>query len=204
MFEYLMPLLVMPTYREHAARPDLPGGRRTGRSTTASRRGVPWGISESGYNTTDAHMQLSVPGLRRAGLGLQAGSRRRSGDRAVRLGPGADGGDLQARARTCSAMAADGFRGATASTRPSTYTPVAAGARTDQRRRAFVHGPSSGDEPARPRLTCAGRPMQKPLCVRPLFQATTLLLQERVPKASSRSIRSRSREPSTAPDRGGA
>ena len=90
MFEYLMPLLVMPTYENTlldqtyiaAVERQIDYGRQ---------RGVPWGISECGYNTVDAHDQLSVPRLRRAGARAQARPRRRSGHRAVCLGARADG-----------------------------------------------------------------------------------------------------------------
>ena len=81
MFEYLMPLLVMPTYPHtlldetyHAVvRRQIEYGRE---------RGVPWGISESGYTKTRCAAQLSVSGLRRSGAGVQARVGRRSGDRA--------------------------------------------------------------------------------------------------------------------------
>ncbi len=90
MFEYLMPLLVMPTYENTlldqtyraVVRRQIDYGRQ---------RGVPWGISESGYNTIDAAAELSVPGVRRSGPGAQARPRRGPGHRAVRQRPGADG-----------------------------------------------------------------------------------------------------------------
>jgi len=53
MFEYLMPLLVMPAYDNTLL-------AQTCRATVArqiaygKQRGVPWGISESGYNSVDA------------------------------------------------------------------------------------------------------------------------------------------------------
>ena len=65
MFEYLMPLLVMPTYENTLL-------DQTCRAAVArqidygKQRGVPWGMSESGYNTVDAQPQLPVPRLRRA------------------------------------------------------------------------------------------------------------------------------------------
>jgi len=51
MFEYLMPLLVMPSYEntllDRACQAAVQRQIEYGRS-----RGVPWGISESGYNRT--------------------------------------------------------------------------------------------------------------------------------------------------------
>ncbi|HMC17260.1 MAG TPA: cyclic beta 1-2 glucan synthetase, partial [Albitalea sp.] len=53
MFEYLMPMLVMPSYEgtllDQTMRAAVERQIAYGR-----QRGVPWGISESGYNTTDA------------------------------------------------------------------------------------------------------------------------------------------------------
>jgi cyclic beta-1,2-glucan synthetase len=72
MFEYLMPLLVMPNY-EHT----LLG--RTCRAAVEEQiaygklRGVPWGISESGYHRTDAHMNYQYRAFGVPGLGLKRG-----------------------------------------------------------------------------------------------------------------------------------
>ena len=66
MFEYLMPLLFMQQLPGDAARPDLPHGRAAADRSTATTRGVPWGISESAYNVVDRHEHLPVQGLRRA------------------------------------------------------------------------------------------------------------------------------------------
>ena len=72
MFEYLMPLLVMPNYENtlldqtyHAVvRRQIEYGRQ---------RGVPWGISESGYNTIDQHMTYQYRAFGVPGLGLKRG-----------------------------------------------------------------------------------------------------------------------------------
>jgi cellobiose phosphorylase len=72
MFEYLMPLLVMPTYEStlldqtyHAAvRQQIEYGRS---------RSVPWGISESGYNRTDVHQSYQYRAFGVPGLGLKRG-----------------------------------------------------------------------------------------------------------------------------------
>jgi hypothetical protein len=55
MFEYLMPLLVMPTYEGTLL--DRTYKAMIGRQIDyASRNNIPWGISESGYNKIDAAM----------------------------------------------------------------------------------------------------------------------------------------------------
>jgi hypothetical protein len=89
MFEYLMPLLVMPTYETPCS--TRPIARRWPADRLWQKRGVPWGISESGYNAIDAS-QLPVPRLRRARAGAQARAGGGSGDRPLCLGAGADGG----------------------------------------------------------------------------------------------------------------
>ncbi|MFN0127423.1 MAG: GH36-type glycosyl hydrolase domain-containing protein, partial [Verrucomicrobiales bacterium] len=72
MFEYLMPLLLMPNY-EHTLLD------QTYRSVVARQieygrhRGVPWGISESCFNVTDAHGTYQYGAFGVPGLGLKRG-----------------------------------------------------------------------------------------------------------------------------------
>ena len=90
MFEYLMPLLVMPTY-EHTLLDETYHAVVRRQIEYGRERGVPWGISESGYTKTDAQGELSISGIWRSGTGIQTGIGRRSGHRAVRQRHGADG-----------------------------------------------------------------------------------------------------------------
>ncbi len=72
MFEYLMPMLVMPSYEntllahtcEAAVRQQIEYGQLCG---------VPWGISESGYNLTDVHLNYQYRAFGVPGLGLKRG-----------------------------------------------------------------------------------------------------------------------------------
>jgi len=72
MFEYLMPLLVMPTYDDTlldetckaAVRRQIEYGRQ---------RGVPWGISESGYSLLDGRLAYQYRAFGVPGLGLRRG-----------------------------------------------------------------------------------------------------------------------------------
>ena len=72
MFEYLMPLLVMPTYENTLL-------DRTYRAVVARqieygrKRGVPWGISESGYNIIDTNMDYQYRAFGVPGLGFKRG-----------------------------------------------------------------------------------------------------------------------------------
>ena len=71
MFEYLMPLLVMPTY-DNTLLDQTCKAAVARQIEYGNQRGVPWGMSESGYNTVDAQFQLPVSRLRRAGPGPDA------------------------------------------------------------------------------------------------------------------------------------
>ena len=72
MFEYLMPLLVMPTYEgtllDQTCRAAVERQIEYG-----AQRGVPWGMSESGYNTVDAHLNYQYRAFGVPGLGLKRG-----------------------------------------------------------------------------------------------------------------------------------
>ena len=72
MFEYLMPLLVMPNYQgtlldqtyNAAVRRQIEYGKQ---------RGVPWGVSESGYNATDMQLNYQYRAFGVPGLGFKRG-----------------------------------------------------------------------------------------------------------------------------------
>ena len=72
MFEYLMPPLIMPNFEQTlldqtcraAVRRQIDYGRE---------RGVPWGISESGYNATDTALNYQYRAFGAPGLGLKRG-----------------------------------------------------------------------------------------------------------------------------------
>ena len=72
MFEYLMPLLVMPNYEntllEHTCRAAVQQQIEYG-----GLRDVPWGMSESGYNRTDVHLNYQYRAFGVPGLGLKRG-----------------------------------------------------------------------------------------------------------------------------------
>ena len=72
MFEYLMPLLVMPTYENTLLDQTYRAAVRR-QIAYGKQRGVPWGISESGYNTIDAHMNYQYRAFGVPGLGLKRG-----------------------------------------------------------------------------------------------------------------------------------
>ncbi|MDD1729971.1 MAG: cyclic beta 1-2 glucan synthetase, partial [Methanospirillum sp.] len=72
MFEYLMPLLVMPTYENSLL--DSSYHTVVARQIEYGRkRGVPWGISESGYNLTDTTLNYQYRAFGVPGLGFKRG-----------------------------------------------------------------------------------------------------------------------------------
>ena len=72
MFEYLMPLLVMPNFENTLLDRTCRAAVRQ-QVTYGNRRGVPWGISESGYNRTDAQLNYQYRAFGVPGLGLKRG-----------------------------------------------------------------------------------------------------------------------------------
>jgi cellobiose phosphorylase len=72
MFEYLMPLLVMPNYEntllDHTCKAAVQRQIEYGNS-----HGVPWGISESGYNRVDTHLNYQYRAFGVPSLGLKRG-----------------------------------------------------------------------------------------------------------------------------------
>ncbi len=182
MFEYLMPLLVMPTFKNtlldetcHAAvRRQIRYGRQ---------RSVPWGISESCFYLTDMHLVYQYRAFGVPGLGLKRGL----GDDLV-IAPYASCLALMvAPERACAnlrRLAEDGRLGAYGFYEAIDYTPA-----------RLPHGQSSATVRAfmahhqgMSLLSCAhlllNQPMQRRFESDPLFRSAELLLHERVPKAA--------------------
>ena len=90
MFEYLMPLLVMPTYENTLLHQTykVAVGRQI---EYGKERAVPWGISECGYNAIDAHLNYQYRAFGVPGLGLKRGLAEVSGDCTLCLGVSTDG-----------------------------------------------------------------------------------------------------------------
>src|SRR5258706_13841483 len=72
MFEYLMPLILMPSYEITLTDESCRAAVRR-QIDYGSERGVPWGMSESGYNTVDAALNYQYPAFGGPGLGLKRG-----------------------------------------------------------------------------------------------------------------------------------
>ncbi|WP_371861532.1 GH36-type glycosyl hydrolase domain-containing protein [Pseudoduganella armeniaca] len=72
MFEYLMPLLVMPTY-PHTLLDQTYHSVVAAQIEYGRQRNVPWGISESGYTTVDAAMNYQYRAFGVPGTGMKRG-----------------------------------------------------------------------------------------------------------------------------------
>ncbi|GAA0714799.1 GH36-type glycosyl hydrolase domain-containing protein [Dokdonella soli] len=182
MFEYLMPLLVMPAY---------PGSllAQTCRAAIARQivyarqRDVPWGISESGYNLTDAAQNYQYRAFGVPGLGLQRGL-----SQELVVAPYASALALttlpHAAADNLRAMAAKGWLTGYGFYEAVDYTPTRQQpGETHTIVRSFM-----AHHQGMSLLACAhallDRPLQRRFENYPQFQATLLLLQERVPRTS--------------------
>ncbi|HJV95581.1 MAG TPA: glucoamylase family protein, partial [Albitalea sp.] len=72
MFEYLMPMLVMPSYENTLLDQTMHAAVET-QIHYGQQRGVPWGMSESGYHATDAALNYQYRAFGVPGLGLKRG-----------------------------------------------------------------------------------------------------------------------------------
>jgi cyclic beta-1,2-glucan synthetase len=181
MFEYLMPLVVMPTYENTLL-------DQTYKSAVArqieygAQRGVPWGVSESGYNSVDAHLNYQYRAFGVPGTGLKRGL----ADDLV-VAPYASVLALMvAPEEACinlERLSKEGFEGTYGLYEAIDYTP----SRVPRGQLHAVVRSFMAHHQGMSLLSFAhlllDRPMQKRFGSDPLFQATTLLLQERVPRA---------------------
>src|ERR1043166_9037097 len=188
MFEYLMPLLVMPTYENTlldrtcraAVRRQIAYGRECG---------VPWGMSESGYNMLDAALNYQYRAFGVPGLGLKRGLLEDvvvapyASALALMVAPEAACANLQR-------LPAAGPEGKFGFYEAIDYTPSrlprAPGDATSQ---GVVIRSFMAHHQGMVLLSLAhlllDRPMQKRFQTDARFQATLLLLQERIPRASA-------------------
>jgi cellobiose phosphorylase len=183
MFEYLMPLLVMPNYDstllEHTCRAAVQVQISYGRLHR-----VPWGISESGYNLTDVHLNYQYRAFGVPGLGLKPGL---SDD--LVTAPYASALALAVAPRVACEnllrLKEAGCEGALGFYEAVDYTP----ARLPPGERAAVIRSFMAHHQGMSLLALTnllkGRPMVRRFMSCPAFRAADLLLQERVPKAAA-------------------
>ncbi|MFZ4597388.1 MAG: GH36-type glycosyl hydrolase domain-containing protein [Terrimicrobiaceae bacterium] len=183
LFEYLMPLLVMPTY-EHTLLDQTYTGAVEHQIEYGRAEGIPWGVSESGYNRTDVHLNYQYRAFGVPGLGLKRGL---ADDRviapyatvmALMVLPEEACENLQ-RLLQQEREGRYGFYEAVDYT-PSRLPPGQSGATI----RSFM-AHHQGMSLLSLDYVLRGRPMQRRFLASPLLKATDLLLHERVPKAAT-------------------
>jgi len=183
MFEYLMPLLIMPNYEntllDHTCRAAVQHQIEYGKLS-----GVPWGISESGYNRTDVHLNYQYRAFGVPGLGLKRGL---SEDLVIT--PYATAMALMiAPRKACEnlqRLAADGRSGAYGFYEAVDYTPARLPPdETSVTIRSFMAHHQGMSLLALDNLLL-DFPMQRRFMACPLLKAADLLLQERVPKTAA-------------------
>ena len=183
MFEYLMPLLVMPTY-EHTLLDQTCKAAVARQIEYGKKRGVPWGSSESGYNAIDVHLNYQYRAFGVPGLGLKRGL----ADDLV-IAPYASALALTvAPEEAClnlERLASEGVMGTYGFYEAIDYTPsrLPRGQSSAVVRSFMAH--HQGMSFLSLAYVLLDRPMQKRFESEPMFQATMLLLQERIPKATA-------------------
>jgi cyclic beta-1,2-glucan synthetase len=183
MFEYLMPLLVMPTYEntlldqtyKAAVEWQIKYGKKTG---------LPWGISESAFNMMNANSNYQYRAFGAPGLGLKRGLEEDSV-----IAPYASALALMVLPEKACAnlelLSQKGFEGRYGFYEAIDYTASRlAPGETNMTVRAFM-AHHQGMSLLSFAYLLLDKPMQKLFEAEPQFKATLLLLQERIPKAST-------------------
>ncbi len=184
MFEYLMPLLVMPNYENTLLGQTCQGAVRQ-QIEYGRLRGVPWGVSESGYNRTDVHLNYQYRAFGVPGLGLKRGLAED-----LVIAPYATTMALMVAPREACAnleqLAAEGREGAYGFYEAVDYTPsrLPPGQSSVTIRSFMAH--HQGMSLLALAYRVLDRPMQRRFLSCPSFRAADLLLQERMPNTTAK------------------
>ena len=182
MFEYLMPQLVMPSYENTLL-------YQTNKATVkrqieyGEQREVQWGISESGYNSVDANLNYQYKAFGVPGLGLKRGLEEDlviapyASMLALMISPTKACANLQS-------LSENGFEGKYGFFEAIDYTPsrVPRGSTYSIVHSYMVH--HQGMSFLSLAYLLLDKPMQKRFESELRFNATLLLLQERIPRST--------------------
>ncbi|MBF0201394.1 MAG: cyclic beta 1-2 glucan synthetase [Desulfamplus sp.] len=183
MFEYLMPLLVMPAYENTLL-------YQTCKSAVASqiaygkKCAVPWGVSECGYNAIDVHHNYQYRAFGVPGLGLKRGLAEDlviapyASVMALMIAPKMACLNLER-------MTREGFSGKYGFYEAVDYTQSRLPPGRDNAVVRSFMAHHQGMSFLSLSSVLLDRPMQKRFESEPLFQSALLLLQERIPRATS-------------------
>ncbi|MBU0504027.1 MAG: cyclic beta 1-2 glucan synthetase [Candidatus Omnitrophica bacterium] len=179
MFEYLMPLLVMPTYAGSLLDRTYKAAV-SGQIRYAAKNNIPWGISESGYNKIDANMVYQYHSFGVPDMGFKRGL-----VEDLVVAPYASMLALMVEPeKACEnleRLSGEGAAGTYGLYEAIDYTPARL---APDETRAIVKSYMAHHQ-GMSLLSLAyvllGRPMQRRFLAEPMFKSTELLLQERVP-----------------------
>ncbi|MEP6749727.1 MAG: glucoamylase family protein, partial [Bacteroidota bacterium] len=183
MFEYLMPLLVMPTY-ENTLLDQTNKAAVAWQIKYGKKTGLPWGISESCYNMINANFNYQYRAFGAPGLGLKRGLE----EDAV-IAPYASALALMvAPEKACEnleILQKKGLEGRYGLYEAIDYTP----SRLQRGQTSAIIYSFMAHHHGMSLLSLAyllhDKPMQKLFEAEPQFRATLLLLQERIPRATA-------------------
>ncbi|MEO6832401.1 MAG: glucoamylase family protein [Chitinophagaceae bacterium] len=183
MFEYLMPVLVMPDYPNTLLGETCKAAVQR-QISYGTQRGVPWGISESAYNNFDAAYNYQYRSFGVPGLGLKRGL-----EADLVVAPYATMMSLMvaplAAFNNIERMKIDGFEGPYGFFEAVDFTP----ARLQRGENSAIIQSFMAHHQGMSLLSIDyilnDQPMQRRFEAEPQYKATLLLLQERVPKSSS-------------------
>ncbi len=183
MFEYLMPTLVMPNY-DNTLLNETTNGIVQKQIDYGKKRGVPWGISESGYNLVDSNLNyqyhaFGVPGTGfKRGLGEDLVIAPYATEMSLMIDPAAACNNLQV-------MQQEGFEGEHGFYEAIDYTP----ARVPRRQTHAIVRSYMAHHKGMGFLAMAyclnDQLMPKRFEAEVQFKASLLLLQERVPRITT-------------------
>ena len=179
MFEYLMPLLVMPNY-ENTLLDETCRAVVRQQIAYGKERGVPWGVSESGYNAFDGNLNYQYRAFGVPGMGLKRGL----GEDLV-IAPYATALALmvmpEAACANLQRLSREGVMGRYGLFEAVDYTA----SRLPRKRQSAIVRSYMAHHQGMSLLSLAyvllDRPMQRRFNSDLQFQATLLLLQERIP-----------------------
>ena len=182
MFEYLMPLLVMPNFKKTLLDQTCRAAVRR-QIDYGAQRSVLWGVSESGYNMFDAHLNYQYKAFGVPDLGIKRGL---ANDLVV--APYASALALmvlpEQAAVNLQALSEAGFEGRFGLYEAVDYTPARlVRGKTRAVIRSFM-AHHQGMSFLALSYFLLNRPMQKRFEANPLFQATMLLLHEKIPRTT--------------------
>ncbi len=182
MFEYLMPNLVMPSFENTLLHQTVKATVKR-QIEYGGQRGIPWGISESGYNTVDASMNYQYRAFGVPGLGLKRGLEEDlvvapyATMLALMVSPAKATTNLQL-------LAAEGYEGDFGFYEAIDFTT----SRLQRGKNKSIIYSYMAHHQGMSLVSLShfllGKPMQERFSAELRFQATLLLLQERIPRAT--------------------